>query len=208
MQASSSISTGSHSLALSPSSSRCNSFLIFIQPSVPSPHCVLSFWVKPRFFTISGQQFTDPPTVIRVHSTLRLNLPCHFCHGLHPLHLPHLFWHSESWTPRNEALMEAVAKQVRTTRHPWLTACDANMCPEDFKESLWFYSRHMFIEAPSSCRSKGPSGELRGRTTMFSPVTVCKERSNVRRWWKISNPDPTQGGHFLGRRRKKVSGVA
>ena len=39
------------------------------------------------------------------------------------------FWHSESWTPRNEALMEAVVKQVRTTRHPWLIACDAhNIC--------------------------------------------------------------------------------
>ena len=31
-------------------------------------------------------------------------------------------WHSEGWTPRNEALMEAVVKQARTTRHPWLVA--------------------------------------------------------------------------------------
>ena len=47
------------------------------------------------------------------------------------------FWHSEEWTPRNEALLEAVLKQARTTRHPWLIACDANMCPGDFeKESL------------------------------------------------------------------------
>ena len=37
------------------------------------------------------------------------------------------FWHSEGWTPRNEALMEAVLKQARTTRHPWLIVCDANM---------------------------------------------------------------------------------
>ena len=57
-------------------------------------------------------------------------------------------WHSEGWTPRNEALMDAVVKQVRITRHPWLTACDANMCPEDFRKSLWLKSRHMFIEAP------------------------------------------------------------
>ena len=60
------------------------------------------------------------------------------------------FWHSEGWTPRNEALMEAVSKQVRTVRHPWLIACDASMCPEDFKKSLWFKNRHMFIEAPGA----------------------------------------------------------
>ena len=29
------------------------------------------------------------------------------------------FWHSEGWTPRNEALSEAVVNQARTTRHPW-----------------------------------------------------------------------------------------
>ena len=38
-------------------------------------------------------------------------------------------WHSEVWTPRNEALHAAVVKQANTTRHPWLVACDANMCP-------------------------------------------------------------------------------
>ena len=35
------------------------------------------------------------------------------------------FSYSEGWTPRNEALLEAVLKQARTTRHPWLIACDA-----------------------------------------------------------------------------------
>ena len=43
------------------------------------------------------------------------------------------FWHSEGWTSRHEALLEAVVKQVRATRHPWLIACDANMRPEDFE---------------------------------------------------------------------------
>ena len=39
--------------------------------------------------------------------------------------------------PRKEALLEALLKQAKVTRHPWLVACDANMCPEDFeKESL------------------------------------------------------------------------
>ena len=32
--------------------------------------------------------------------------------------------------PKNEALLEAVVKQARTTKHPWLTACDANMSPK------------------------------------------------------------------------------
>ena len=40
--------------------------------------------------------------------------------------------------PRNEALLEAVVKQEKTTRHPWLVACDVNMCPEDFKTSCGF----------------------------------------------------------------------
>ena len=47
------------------------------------------------------------------------------------------FWHPEGGTPTNEALLQAVRKQARTTRHQWLIACDANMCPEDFEtESL------------------------------------------------------------------------
>ena len=41
------------------------------------------------------------------------------------------FWHSEGWTPRNEALLEAVLKRARITKHPWLVACDANMSPVD-----------------------------------------------------------------------------
>ena len=40
--------------------------------------------------------------------------------------------------------MEAVVKQVRSTKRPWLIACDANICPEDFKKSLWFQIRHVF----------------------------------------------------------------
>ena len=71
------------------------------------------------------------------------------------------FWHSEGWTPRNEALLEAVVKQTRATRHPWLMACDANMSPEDFENSLCFRSVKMCVVAPetSTCRSKSPSGE-------------------------------------------------
>ena len=40
------------------------------------------------------------------------------------------FWHSEGWTPKNEALINGVVNQARTTRHLWLMACDANMTPK------------------------------------------------------------------------------
>ena len=45
-------------------------------------------------------------------------------------------WHAEGWSSRNEALQEAVLKRTRTTRHPWMIACDANMSPEDSKKTL------------------------------------------------------------------------
>ena len=43
-------------------------------------------------------------------------------------------WHTESWTPRNEAILEAVLKRARATKHPWLAACDADMSPVDFEK--------------------------------------------------------------------------
>ena len=46
------------------------------------------------------------------------------------------FWHTEAWSPRDEAILEAVLKRARATKHSWLTACDANMSPEDFEKSL------------------------------------------------------------------------
>ena len=58
------------------------------------------------------------------------------------------FWHSEGWTPRNEALLEAVLKQTRTTRHSWLIACAANVCLEDFDKSLWFQWEQMHVVVP------------------------------------------------------------
>ena len=74
---------------------------------------------------------------------------------------------SEGWTPRSEALLEAVLKQARTTRHPWLIACDANMCPEDFEKSLRFQREQMNVvasKAASTCSSKGSQGEWIERT--------------------------------------------
>ena len=40
----------------------------------------------------------------------------------------------EGWTPRNEALLEAIVRQAKVTRHPWLIACDANTHREDFEK--------------------------------------------------------------------------
>ena len=41
---------------------------------------------------------------------------------------------ARSRSPRIEALVEALVKQARTARHPWLIACDANMNPEDCRK--------------------------------------------------------------------------
>ena len=43
------------------------------------------------------------------------------------------FWHSEGWTPRNEALLEAVSKRARVTRHLWEVVCDADTSPVGFE---------------------------------------------------------------------------
>ena len=48
------------------------------------------------------------------------------------------FWHTEGWTPRHEAILEAVLKRAQATKHPWLVALDAKMSPGDFAKSLWF----------------------------------------------------------------------
>ena len=114
------------------------------------------------------------------------------------------------WTRRNEALMEIVVKHVRTSRHSWLIACDANLCPEDFKKSLRFRSRHMFIKAPregvSTGRSKGPNGELIERTHDYVIAShglqeEIKNMEVVRRF-RIKT---TQDGHFLGRKETTSS---
>ena len=52
-------------------------------------------------------------------------------------------------------------KRSRTTKHPWLLACDADMSPEDSVKSLWFRKDQMHVIAPegvSTCRSKNVKG--------------------------------------------------
>ena len=99
-------------------------------------------------------------------------------------------------------------KETRTTRHPWLVACDANMNPEDFKKSLWFKERCLFIGAPeegsSTCRSRW----LEGCLIASSPVEVCKAKSNIHLWWKTSNQDGTrQLVTFLVEREEEIQEV-
>ena len=84
------------------------------------------------------------------------------------------FWHSEGWTPRNEALLEAVLKRGRVTKHSWLMARDADMSPAEFEKNLWFQRNRMHLVAPkeaSTCRSKGAKGEWIERT--FDNVVAC-----------------------------------
>ena len=50
--------------------------------------------------------------------------------------LPYISGIRKDGRRETNALTEAAVKQARTTRHPWLVACDGNMNPEDFKKSL------------------------------------------------------------------------
>ena len=84
------------------------------------------------------------------------------------------FSHSEGWTPRNEALMEAVVKQASTTRHPWLVAGDSNMNPEDFRKSLCYKSRHQ-----CSLRRQGKINNMEVVAVAF-PVDRDKEIQELR----------------------------
>ena len=41
------------------------------------------------------------------------------------------FWHTEGWTPRNEAVMEAILKSAASSVSPWI------MEPEDLRQEEW-----------------------------------------------------------------------
>ena len=61
-------------------------------------------------------------------------------------------WHSEGGTPRHKALMAVVVWQARTTKHPWLVACDATTDPEDFQRGLWF-KREVHVHGAAGSKS-------------------------------------------------------
>ena len=133
-------------------------------------------------------------------------------------------WHSEGWTPRNEALLEAVLKQTRTTRHTWLIGCDANMCPEDVEKCLWFQSERMHVVAPkeaSTCRWKGPKGEwieriydyvvagsLKGKISQMEVVEVSfvdEREKELLEWNEQKLPKVTveEGGQGEAQRKRQ-----
>ena len=74
------------------------------------------------------------------------------------------FWHSEGWTLRNGALLEAVVKQVKATRHPRLITCDANMRPEDFEKYK--------VSKPDVERRFKGSAEIGSQFSVFLAVDV------------------------------------
>ena len=111
------------------------------------------------------------------------------------------FWHSEGWTPRREAILEAVLKRAGTTKHPWLIACDADMSPEDFEKSLWFRKDQVHVMAPegvSTCRSKTAKGERVEK--VYDYVTACSSLKG-----QISNMKVTE--EFESRLHKAVTFV-
>ena len=72
-------------------------------------------------------------------------------------------WETCAWTPRSEALLEAVLKRARVTTHPWLVACDADMSPVEFEKSLWSQKKRMHVVASENaftCWSKSAKEEL------------------------------------------------
>ena len=100
-------------------------------------------------------------------------------------------------------------KRTRTTRHPWLIACDANVFPEDFEGGLLFQREQMHVVVPKeayTCRSKGPKvNGLKESMITSLRVAVSKERSCRWRWWMILNQD--QSSVFCGQKRKGGKGM-
>ena len=86
--------------------------------------------------------------------------------------------------PRNEALLEAVLKHTKATRHPWLVACDANVCPEDSGKESFVPRELMHVVAPkeaSTCRSEDSKGEWIERSCdYFIACNGLKENSQMK----------------------------
>ena len=112
------------------------------------------------------------------------------------------FWHSEGWTPRNEALLEAVLKRTGTTKNPWLIACDANMSPEDFERSLWFLKDRV-----SRCRSKNAKGEWVEK--VFDYVIGCNSLKGKISQMNVEEFEsrPHKAVTFCSRKRKGEAGM-
>ena len=121
------------------------------------------------------------------------------------------FWHSEGWTPRNEALLEAVLKRDRVTIHPWLVACDATMSPVEFEKSLWFQRNRMHVvawEKASTCRSKGTRREWIEKVCDY--VIACQSLKGKNSKMEVVEdfePRHHKSGILFGRKRKGDAGM-
>ena len=63
------------------------------------------------------------------------------------------FWHSEGWTPRSEALLEAVVKQARVTKHVVGENVSKRCSRKVFRsDGTWMHA--VAPKEASTCRSK------------------------------------------------------
>ena len=121
------------------------------------------------------------------------------------------FWYSEGWTPRNEALLEAVFKRARVTRHSWLEVCVANVSPVEFEKSIWFQRNRMHVVAPekaSMCRSKGVKGERIEK--VYDCVIACDSlKGKISQMAVVEDFEsrPHKAVSFFGRERHGGSGM-
>ena len=85
-------------------------------------------------------------------------------------------WRPDWWTPRNEALVDAVVKQARTTRHPWLVACDANMDSKKFRRNACSFSRQKQGFPLVGSQAHIASKSFQGKTKSMEVVEDVKSR--------------------------------
>ena len=76
--------------------------------------------------------------------------------------------------------LEEVVNQAKNTRHPWLMAGDANMCPGDFEKSPWFRRELMHVVVRKKLPHAGQNAQmvsgLKEHTIMSLRVTVSGRR--------------------------------
>ena len=131
-------------------------------------------------------------------------------------------------------MLEAVLKQARTTRHAWLIACDANMCPEDFErkslvpigaDACGGPERSIYVQVERPKKMSGSKetvdcviacNSLRGTISQVEVVEdfesrphkavsfVVVRREEMKEWNEQKLPKVLRGKR--GRRRKKDQG--
>ena len=114
-------------------------------------------------------------------------------------------------TPRNEASMEAMVEQARTTRHPWLIDSGASMSPEDFENGFKAdtrSSRRQEMASHPACPRVFMASWLRKRMITSLQVAVSRVRSEIWKWWKICDQDHTRQSLLWCKEKTKNSRYA